>query len=138
MTRYSKISCTILFAVVTSTTIAIAPWMHPIPATATQPVLMAQNSDSAVIRNIVQHQLGKSNRFQVRKVAVASGYALVSWIDGEAGGQALLHKQSGTWEILTHGGGWLGLGGLKQEGVPQAIAERLLTQSDPKWRNYEH
>jgi len=48
---------------------------------------------------------------------VTFGYALVSWIKGEAGGQVLLQKQSGTWEILTHGGGWLGLGGLKQAGV---------------------
>ncbi len=36
MTRYSKIACTILFAAVTSTTISIAPWIHPTPATETQ------------------------------------------------------------------------------------------------------
>ena len=138
MTRYPKVACTLLFAAAIATPIAIASWMHPTPATAAQPVQMAQNSDSAVVRKTVQQQLGKSNRFQVQKVAVASGYALVNWIQGEAGGQALLRRQSGTWKILTHGGGWFGLSGLKEAGVPQAIAERLLTQIDPKWRNHEH
>lgn len=137
MTRYTKIAFTLLFAAALMTTIAIEPWMHPTQATATQPIQIAQNSDQVVVKKIVQQQLGKSKQFKVRKVAVVSGYALVSWIEGEAGGQALLQKQPGTWKILTHGGGWLGLGGLKQVGVPQAIAERLLTQIDPKWRNYE-
>jgi hypothetical protein len=42
-----------------------------------------------------------------------------------------------TWNILAHSGGWYGLKDLKEYGVPQEIAERLLTQADPKWRNYE-
>lgn len=137
MTRYTKIAFTLLFAAALMTTIAVEPWMQPTQATATQPIQIAQNSDQIVVKKIVQQQLGKSKQFKVRKVAVASGYALVSWIEGEAGGQALLQKQAGTWKILTHGGGWLGLGGLKQAGVPQATAERLLTQIDSKWRNYE-
>jgi hypothetical protein len=137
MTRYTKIAFTLLFAAALMTTIAVEPWMYHIQATATQPIQIAQNSDQVVVKKIVQQQLGKSKQFKVRKVAVASGYGLVSWIEGDAGGQALLQKQAGTWKILTYGGGWLGLGGLKQAGVPQAIAERLLTQIDPKWRNYE-
>jgi len=137
MTQYMKIAFTLLFAAALMTTIAVEPWMHPTQATATQPIQIAQNSDQVVVKKIVQQQLGKSKQFKVRKVAVASSYALVSWIEGEAGGQALLQKQAGAWKILTHGGGWLGLGGLKQAGVPQATAERLLTQIDPKWRNYE-
>jgi hypothetical protein len=130
MTRYTKIAFTLLFAAALMTATAVEPWMHSTQATATQPIQIAQNSDQVVVKKIVQQQLGKSKQFKVRKVAVVSGYALVSWIEGEAGGQALLQKQSGTWKILTYGGGWLGLGGLKQAGVPQAIAERLLTQID--------
>lgn len=137
MTRYTQIAFTLLFAAAIATTFSIEPWMHPTKATASQAVQMAQNSDQAVVKKIVQQQLGRSKQFNVRKVAVVSGYALVSWLEGEAGGQALLQRQSGTWKILTHGGGWLGLGGLKQSGVSQPIAERLLTQIDPKWRNYE-
>jgi hypothetical protein len=135
MTRYTKIAVILLFAAALMTAIAVEPWMHPTQATATQPIQIAQNSDQAIIKKNVQQQLGKSKQFKVRKVAVASSYALVSWVEGEAGGQALLQKQAGTWKILTYGGGWLGLSGLKQAGVPQAIAERLLTQIDPKWRN---
>lgn len=137
MTRYTKIAFILLFAAALMTAIAVEPWMHPTQATVTQPIQIAQNSDQAIVKKFVQQQLGKSKQFKVRKVAVVSSYALVSWVEGEAGGQALLQKQAGTWKMLTHGGGWLGLGGLKQAGVPQAIAERLLTQIDPKWRNYE-
>ncbi len=137
MTRYTQITFTLLIAAAIASTIAIEPWMLPTSATATQPTQMTQSADQVAIKKVVQQQLGKSAQFKVRKVAVASGYALVSWVEGEAGGQALLQKQSGAWKILTHGGGWLGLGGLKQYGVPQAIAEQLLTQIDPKWRRYE-
>jgi hypothetical protein len=137
MTRYVQIALMLLFAAAITTTLAIEPWISPTPAAATQPVQVVQQVDPALVKQIVQRQLGQSTQFKVRKVAVASSYALVSWSEGEAGGQALLYKQAGTWKILTHGGGWLGAGGLAQAGVPQAIAERLLTQLDPKWRNYE-
>jgi len=119
-----------LLAVTTFTTLVFGRLDAPTPA-------IAQTSEAAIVRQVVQQQLGRSNRFSVRKVAVSGSYALVSWNEGEAGGQALLKKQSHRWALLTHGGGWLGLRGLTSNGVPRSTAEQLLNQLDPNWRKYE-
>jgi hypothetical protein len=117
--------------------IGIEPRANAIQATTNQPNRMAQNSEQMIIRKTVLKELGQSPLFKINKIVVASDYALVGWLQGEAGGEVLLRKTSGTWEILAHSGGWYGLKGLKEFGVPQAIAERLLTGTDPKWRDYE-
>ncbi len=119
-----------LLAVTTFTTLIFGRLDAPAPA-------IAQSSEAAIVRQVVQQQLGRSGRFSVRKVAVSGSYALVSWNEGEAGGQALLKKQSRRWTLLTHGGGWLGLKGLTSNGVPRSTAEQLLHQLDPNWRKYE-
>ncbi|MBW4475022.1 MAG: hypothetical protein KME45_32275 [Stenomitos rutilans HA7619-LM2] len=118
-----------LLAVTTFTTLVLGRLDAPAHA-------IAQSSEVAIVRQVVQ-QLGRSNRFSVRKVAVSGSYALVSWNEGEAGGQALLKKQSHRWTLLTHGGGWLGLRGLTSNGVPRSSAEQLLNQLDPNWHKYE-
>jgi hypothetical protein len=116
--------------------IATEPWANAMQTMANRPYT-TQTVDEAAVKKAVQQGVGQSPLFKIDKVAVASDYALVSWLQGEAGGVALLNKKSGGWKILANSGGWFGLGDLKKFGVPQSIAERLLTQIDPKWRNYE-
>jgi len=137
MSRYAEVTFRWLFVAVIISMIAIEPRVNAIQATTDQPNRMTQNSEMAAIKKTVQQGLGQSPLFKIDKIAVASDYALVRWLQGEGGGVVLLKKVSGTWNILAHGGGWYGLDALKEYGVPQAIAERLLAQIDPKWRNYE-
>lgn len=117
--------------------ITIEPRVNAVQATTNQPNGKAQNTEQAMIRKAVIRELGQSPLFKINKIVVASDYALVGWLQGEAGGEVLLRKTSGTWRVLAHSGGWYGLKGLKEFGVPQGIAEQLLTQTDPKWRDYE-
>lgn len=128
-----------LLATTTFTALILGQLDIPSPAIASQfpRGVSAQSSEAAIVRQVVQQQLGRSNRFSVRQVAVSGSYALVSWNEGEAGGQAVLKKQSNRWTLLTHGGGWLGLRGLTSNGVPRSLAEQLLNQLDPNWRKYE-
>ena len=62
----------------------------------------------------------------VRRTVVAGKYALATWRWGEAGGQALLVKQQGRWQVISEGGGALDLATLQQNGVPANIARTLL------------
>jgi hypothetical protein len=117
--------------------IATANQANASQATTNQTNTTQTIEERTAVKKAVQQGLGQSPLFKINKVAVASDYALVSWLQGEAGGVALLNKKSGVWKILTNSGGWLGLGDLKKFGVPQTVAEMLLTQIDPKWRNYE-
>jgi len=137
MSRYADVTFRWLFVAVIISMIAIEPRANAIQATTNQPNRMTQNTEQAVIKKTVQQKLGQSPLFKINKISVASDFALVLWVQGEGGGVVLLKETSGTWNILAHSGGWYGLKDLKEYGVPQEIAERLLTQADPKWRNYE-
>jgi hypothetical protein len=137
MSRFTKVTFRWLLAAVITSMIVVDPPVNAMQSTTNHPDSMTQNTERAVVKKTVQKGLGQSPLFKINKVAVTSDYALVSWLQGEGGGVALLKKTSGAWNILAHGGGWYGLGELKKYGVPQAIAERLLTQIDPKWRTYE-
>ena len=74
---------------------------------------------------------------EVAQVGVDSGYALVTWMHEEAAGQAVLRKQNGAWTVVDCEAGWMGLRGVCAEKVPEAVAQRLLDQVDPRWGSYE-
>jgi len=137
MSRYADVTFRWLFVAVIISMIAIEHRASALQATTNQPNRMTQNTEQEVIKKTVQQKLRQSPLFKINKISVASDFALVLWVQGEGGGVVLLKKTSGTWNILVHSGGWYGLKDLKEYGVPQEIAERLLTQADPKWRNYE-
>ncbi|MFY9823322.1 MAG: hypothetical protein WAM82_18210 [Thermoanaerobaculia bacterium] len=71
------------------------------------------------------------------QISIDSGYALVSWMHGEKGGQAVLRKEGGVWKVKECGPGWLGLRGVCKEQVPVEVAKRLLNDLDPNWPGYE-
>lgn len=74
---------------------------------------------------------------QVAQIGIDSGYALVTWMHGERGGQAVLRKEAGQWQVLECGSGWLGVRGVFRQRIPDDVAKRLLDQVDPNWPSYE-
>ncbi|HEX9671112.1 MAG TPA: hypothetical protein VGC93_16715 [Thermoanaerobaculia bacterium] len=74
---------------------------------------------------------------QVAQIGIDSGYALVTWMHEERGGQAVLRKEAGQWQVLECGSGWLGVRGVFRQRVPDDVAKRLLDQVDPNWPSYE-
>lgn len=99
-------------------------------------------AEEAAIRYAL-HQYVDSNEPSVQpdidlaQISINSGYALVSWMHGEEGGQAVLRKRDGTWTVLECGQGWLGLRGVCHEKVPVEVAKQLLDELDPNWVSYE-
>jgi hypothetical protein len=73
----------------------------------------------------------------LEQIALAGEYALATWTRGDDGGQALLRWEEGSWNVLIHEKGWLGLRRLTQMGVPGPISKSLLDQIDPNWPSYE-
>lgn len=61
-------------------------------------------------------------------VVVVSNYALYSWNAADSGGEALfMISSSGTWKLLSMGGGVWSAEGLVKFGVPSAIASQLVS-----------
>ncbi|HWM92159.1 MAG TPA: hypothetical protein VN493_15450 [Thermoanaerobaculia bacterium] len=73
----------------------------------------------------------------LEQIALDSEYALATWTRGEQGGQALLRWEDGSWKVLVHEAGWLGLRRLTRLGVPGQVSKSLLDQIDPNWPSYE-
>jgi hypothetical protein len=109
---------------------AVASPPTPVEKTAIQQALLNATDDDVPV---------KAAGIKLEQLAVDSGYALTTWTRGEAGGQALLHKEEGSWTVVMHGSGngWLGLRGLGRAGVPAETSKRLLDQIDPNWPSYE-
>ncbi|PIQ26938.1 hypothetical protein COW36_17045 [bacterium (Candidatus Blackallbacteria) CG17_big_fil_post_rev_8_21_14_2_50_48_46] len=69
-------------------------------------------------------QIGKDCHLDA--VRVLGDWAWVSWSGGEAGGMSVLKYSGAQWKHIYGGGGAMGIQDSIQNGVPQAIAERLV------------
>jgi len=94
-------------------------------------VLTAQTDESAAIRKVMLSRLPKNS--SVDELFISNQFALAGWISGEAGGTALLSKKTGTWKILTSGGGVLGINEMLDNKVPRQTAEKLLQARKMEW-----
>ena len=125
------------------TTITIDPWIQTtqIAGATSQPMIVAQvNSEKVAVQKAVLQYLNRQGvniKAKLHEVAISDGFAIVGWTRGEMGGNTLLKRNGRSWEVITSGGGYLGLKGLQQFGVPQKTAEKLLNQYDPDWRKYQ-
>ncbi len=143
MSYYKRITFMLLVLAMLFTTIAIEPWiqMNQVAGATSEPMVMAQaNSEKAAFQTVVLQYLNRQGvtiKAKLHEVAIADGFALVGWTRGEMGGNTLLKQNGSRWEVLTSGGGYLGLKGLTQLGAPQKTAEKLLDQYDPNWRKYQ-
>ena len=73
----------------------------------------------------------KARALTLRKLTVVDGYALQDWSTEHMGGQALLmfSPSSGTWVLMSMGGGAWDADSLVSVGVPRAIAALLVKRS---------
>lgn len=64
--------------------------------------------------------------YQVSDVRESGDWAMCTWVYGESGGMALLHRWQGSWEIATSGGGAMSTAELAIFGVPRSHWSALL------------
>jgi hypothetical protein len=87
-------------------------------------------SDPAIAKATIENLLSSKSKSKVqptvRRTTVAGKYAIATWRWGEAGGQSILTQQGKRWKVIGSGGGAVNLEILKQKGIPDKIAERLM------------
>ena len=79
--------------------------------------------------NILHYWSGRAKakaQPKVRRSTVEGKYAIATWQWGEAGGQSVLIQQDKRWKVVGFGGGAVNLEVLKQKGIPDKIADRLM------------
>ena len=142
MSHYKRMTFMLLVLAMLFTTITVEPWIQTtqVARATSQPMVVSQvNSAKVAVQRAVLQYLNRGVKIKAKlhEVAIADGFALVGWTRGEMGGNTLLKRNGRSWEVITSGGGYLGLKGLQQFGVPQKTAEKLLNQYDPNWRKYQ-
>lgn len=82
---------------------------------------------SAALRNSFCLENKADADCQVDAVRVIDDWAWFTWVMGEAGGVAIVHRQQGGWKILYSTGGWITPHDPEvAKVVPQAVAEILI------------
>jgi hypothetical protein len=82
----------------------------------------------ATLDYLLEGAAGATQQPEVIRAVIVKGYALTTWLWGEAGGQTVLaHSETG-WTVLTSGGGAVDTATLIDVGVPAEIAEQLIEQ----------
>jgi hypothetical protein len=93
-----------------------------------KPAITAINPE--ITRATIKHLLPSKSKSKVqptvRRTTVEGKYAIATWQWGEAGGQSILIQRGKRWKIVGSGGGAVNLESLKQKGVPDKIADRLM------------
>lgn len=129
---------TMIFSTISST--ALSSVKPAIVAQSVQSRYQSQNTDEqAAADAFMSYVRSKSSvsTLAIAKVGVVQNFALIYWslpVD-DSGGNALLFLENGIWKVKTSGAGALGFIGLESYGVPDGVAETLLDQLDPTWRN---
>jgi hypothetical protein len=93
-----------------------------------KPAITAINPEIA--RATIEHLLSNKSKSDpqptIRRTTVEGKYTIATWQWGEAGGQSILIQQGKRWKVVGSGGGAVNLEVLKQKGVPDKIADRLM------------
>lgn len=96
------------------------------------------NINPAIAQATVARLLAKAakplEQPRVYRTTVEGNYAIASWLWGEAGGQTILTKKQGRWQVLRSGGGAVNVGTLTAVGIPAKTA-RILMQKDAAAQN---
>jgi hypothetical protein len=87
-------------------------------------------SDPAIAKATTAYLLSSKSKSKVqptvRRTTLEGKYAIATWQWGEAGGQSILTQQGKRWKVVGSGGGKVDLVTLKQKGIPDKIADRLM------------
>jgi hypothetical protein len=121
--------------------IGVTATIHTASAVTTQPALIALvktmakkkvKIDPAVAKATIAQLLSKIDKTPeqpiVRRTSIEGNYAVATWTWGEAGGQSILTKKQGRWQVLSSGGGAVNLATLKEVGIPEQTARVLMQQ----------
>jgi len=77
----------------------------------TQVQAQQSSPDVEAIKSVLNHQFARpESSLQLEPVSVVNDYAMVGWIQGDAGGRALMKKKHGHWQVILCAGD-----GLKSE-----------------------
>ena len=116
--RYFIVSALFLGSILTTSAIA----QTPKPITEFKP---KTEDERAIVLVVLEHEKRYPKPAIMTRLVVSSSYGLYSWIVGESGGQAVVSKTEGRWQIVRGTGGQLDAGLLQRWGVPEAIAQDL-------------
>jgi|GEM_PF-1910834 len=117
--RYFIVSALFLGSILTTSAIA----QTPKPITEFKP---KTEDEGAIVLMVLEHEKRYPKPAIMTRLVVSSSYGLYSWIVGESGGQAVVSKTEGRWQIVRGTGGQLDAGLLQRWGVPEAIAQDLI------------
>jgi hypothetical protein len=104
-----------------------------------QPAFAETQSDQQQIQTVVVQQLTTPGlpadaNPRTTHVAIVENYAIAGWLLGEGGGEMLLIKKAGKWQVMTGGGGAMNTSTLVEKGVPENIAIQLVQQYQKQWQ----
>ena len=116
--RYFIVSALFLGSILTTSAIA----QIPKPITEFKP---KTEDERAIVAMVNANEKSYAHPAIMTRLVVSSSYGLYSWIVGESGGQAVVSKTEGRWQIVRGTGGQLDAGLLQRWGVPEAIAQDL-------------
>ncbi|MEO1387910.1 MAG: hypothetical protein AAFV85_11120 [Cyanobacteria bacterium J06634_6] len=143
----AMIALTTCTLIVIGTGVAKAIFIDHVPLTTSAPTaVLAQNSpqeeaippeveeiNRATLAHLQEGQENSSQIPTVRRTVVDEGYALVTWIWGEAGGQSVLSLTDDGWQVIASGGGAVDVSVMEEAGVPTAIAQQLIESDQASW-----
>ncbi len=98
-----------------------------------QTAYQPHNSDESAIVSIFTRDLGADPvPLYVRNVVIVQSYALLQWIQGETGGEAVFRRTDNPpqWTLIRGAGGSFGTDTLVSLGVPSDIAAQLIQQKE--------
>jgi hypothetical protein len=119
-----------LIALLTLSAVVAASQVLPgfVESAIAKPAITTSNPEIA--RATIEHLLSSKSKSKVqptvRRTTVEGKYAIATWQWGEAGGQSILIQQGKRWKVVGSGGGAVNLEVLKQKGIPDTIADRLM------------
>jgi hypothetical protein len=119
-----------LIALLTLSTVVAANQVLPnlVESAIAKPAITAIKPEiaKATIEHLLSSKSKSNTQPTVRRTTVEGKYAIATWQWGEAGGQSILTQQGKRWKVVGSGGGAVNLESLKQKGVPDKIADRLM------------
>ncbi len=119
-----------LIMLLTVTAVVAASQVLPnlVKSAMAKPAITTSNPEIAkvTIAHLLSSKSKSKSQPTIRRTTVEGKYAIATWQWGEAGGQSILTQQGKRWKVVGSGGGAVNLETLKQKGVPDKIAEKLM------------
>jgi hypothetical protein len=103
-----------------------------------EPLSEQQQIQTLVVQTLTTPGLPADANPKVTQVAISDQFAIAGWLLGEGGGEMLLIKQQGKWQVVTGGGGAMNVKFLVEKGVPAQTASQLIQRYQAHWQQRGH